>query len=305
MLGGSERRSGDDARECELTQRIYAVAEGHGTWVEVLEEARGLFDADEVTLTAWATVSVGAPVQSRKQSMCAEVVWGGGRGRVACVRGGRAFDEVARARLARLAAHFGRAAQLSETARRCASLEELLDSLSLPALLVTPDAEVLWAAEAARPVLASTEALALSGGRLVAASTTLSAELTAALNPVDEALPKTVRVPRDGAPLWLLCWPVAGATPRVLVALHDAARVVGVDPRLLQAVYGLTETEAALCAALVGGRTVLQFALDRGTSEATARVHLKRVLKKTGAGGQVDLIRGLLGGAFPRQVDLQ
>lgn len=272
---------------------------------DALEGIRGLLGAEQLVLTAWTTLTSGTATPADAQVVTAEVVCGATRGQLTCARSGRPFDEQAQARLARLAGHLGRAVQLAETQRRIASLEGLLESLSLPALLLTTDAEVLWAAGAARVVLDSTDALSLSSGRLEMSSDALRTQLSAALRPIDEALPTVVRVPRADAPLWLLCWPVEGPTPRTLVVLHDVARVFSIDPRLLQAVYALTETEAELCAALVRGRTVLQFALDRGTSEATARVHLKRVLKKTGFGGQIDLVRGLLSGAFPRQGELQ
>lgn len=55
--------------------------------------------------------------------------------------------------------------------------------------------------------------------------------------------------------------------------------------------FGLTMTEAALAADLAGGGTLQDFARTREIAEGTARLHLKRVLAKTGAGRQSELVR--------------
>lgn len=72
----------------------------------------------------------------------------------------------------------------------------------------------------------------------------------------------------------------------------------GQDPRvcrsLLRRTYRLTETEAALAAALAEGVSVGGFARERGMSVLTARTHLKRVFLKLGVNSQSDLIREIL-----------
>jgi DNA-binding CsgD family transcriptional regulator len=63
------------------------------------------------------------------------------------------------------------------------------------------------------------------------------------------------------------------------------------DPHDLALLFGLTLTEATLAASLATGASVSEFATARGVAEGTARLHLKRVLAKTGASRQSELVR--------------
>ncbi|GGC98995.1 helix-turn-helix transcriptional regulator [Aquisalinus flavus] len=60
--------------------------------------------------------------------------------------------------------------------------------------------------------------------------------------------------------------------------------------------YGLTVSEKKLLVSLAGGFSVPDHARRTGISVNTARVHMQNLLDKTGAGGQVDLIKMLLAG---------
>lgn len=62
-------------------------------------------------------------------------------------------------------------------------------------------------------------------------------------------------------------------------------------PRDIATLFGLTLTEAHLAASLAAGGTVSDFAAARGIAEGTARLHLKRILAKTGTGRQSELVR--------------
>lgn len=86
--------------------------------------------------------------------------------------------------------------------------------------------------------------------------------------------------------------------PSVLVALSPAEG--GVSVPLLQAVYGLSPTQAQLCRALADGQTFQEIATARGVSVPTMRSHLAEVLRRTGAGNLRDLLRML--GDLPRVV---
>lgn len=105
-----------------------------------------------------------------------------------------------------------------------------------------------------------------------------------------------------GAPLVVALFPlfersVGVVGGRVLAVIHDPDRIVMLDPELVARLYGLTATEAELAVALVAGRSLTNFAAERGCSEQTARTHLKRVFAKTGFTRQPDLVRALLTGA--------
>lgn len=59
--------------------------------------------------------------------------------------------------------------------------------------------------------------------------------------------------------------------------------------------HGLTPSESLLVESLAEGLSVAEHAEQRGISVNTARVHMQRVLEKTGAGRQAELLRMLLG----------
>jgi len=64
-------------------------------------------------------------------------------------------------------------------------------------------------------------------------------------------------------------------------------------------VYGVTTTEALLVIALAEGQTLADFARERGSTELTARLHLKRVFENSRTTRQVDPVRLLLLGPGP------
>jgi DNA-binding CsgD family transcriptional regulator len=78
---------------------------------------------------------------------------------------------------------------------------------------------------------------------------------------------------------------------RVLLAISSPDRAQRPDPDDIARLFALTATEAALAAELAAGGSVSEFALARGVAEGTARLHLKRILAKTGTSRQADLVR--------------
>lgn len=58
--------------------------------------------------------------------------------------------------------------------------------------------------------------------------------------------------------------------------------------------FALTPAETRLVESLARGATVAEHAAERGISVNTARVHMQRVLEKTGAHRQANLVRMLL-----------
>jgi len=77
----------------------------------------------------------------------------------------------------------------------------------------------------------------------------------------------------------------------VLLVITRPDCPVRYDPHDLALLFGLTLTEATLAASLATGASVSDFAAARGVAEGTARLHLKRVLAKTGAARQSELVR--------------
>lgn len=77
----------------------------------------------------------------------------------------------------------------------------------------------------------------------------------------------------------------------VLLVITRPGEAVRYDAGDIALLFGLTTAEATLAASLAAGSSVSEFAEARGVAEGTARLHLKRVLAKTGAGRQSELVR--------------
>lgn len=77
---------------------------------------------------------------------------------------------------------------------------------------------------------------------------------------------------------------------RILVILA-ASRPHFPWAQVLRSMYGLTEAEALVAAAICEGRSLNEYARQRGVSTETVRYQLKRSLAKTGSRRQADLIR--------------
>ncbi|QYJ07529.1 helix-turn-helix domain-containing protein [Qipengyuania flava] len=75
--------------------------------------------------------------------------------------------------------------------------------------------------------------------------------------------------------------------------LVDALGEELVDFGVFSERYGLTAAEELLVRAVADGLSVPEHAEKRGISVNTARVHMQRVLEKTGARRQTDLVRML------------
>lgn len=102
---------------------------------------------------------------------------------------------------------------------------------------------------------------------------------------------------RDALPLIATVTPLATeATGPIgaLVLLHDPEATPRPAADLLRHAFGLTAAEAEVAQALVAGATPREVAEERGVSPNTVRTLLARVLDKTGARRQADLVRLLL-----------
>ncbi len=85
-----------------------------------------------------------------------------------------------------------------------------------------------------------------------------------------------------------------GSAARVLVFVHDPAALPRPRAELMRAIYGLTPTEGKLADLMLEGHEIGQIADRMRVTLGTARFHLKRVMAKTGARRQVELMRLML-----------
>lgn len=86
--------------------------------------------------------------------------------------------------------------------------------------------------------------------------------------------------------------PLAGGH-QVLVSLRDP-ELERPDPVLLQGLFGLTPTEAQVAAAIALGLDSLELARGMGVQLNTVQAHIKRVLLKSGARRQSQLVSLIL-----------
>ena len=108
-----------------------------------------------------------------------------------------------------------------------------------------------------------------------------------------------IAIGRAGAfPLKLQITPLASSSParmdrRPAVAIFVATEEQTKEPdaAMLGALLELSPAESRLTAALVGGKTIQQFAREAGVSIATSRTLLSRAFSKTGTSRQAELVR--------------
>ncbi|WP_232280898.1 helix-turn-helix transcriptional regulator [Novosphingobium nitrogenifigens] len=97
------------------------------------------------------------------------------------------------------------------------------------------------------------------------------------------------------------------SSDHVLLMLSRPDAEVCFDAGDIAQLFGLTATEALLAASLAGGASVSEFAETRGIAEGTARLHLKRILAKTGTSRQSELVRRIclsVGGRGEQRITL-
>jgi DNA-binding CsgD family transcriptional regulator len=213
-----------------------------------------------------------------------------------------AFERSDIEQFARIVPHFARALRLRHVIDSLRGLNDDLlravDRFREPLFILSAAGKARSANAAAERVLAERDGLTTMQGILAAdradetrAIAKAVAEAAALADRRSSAVVPIVRITRRRGALSLLFFPLrrrsafrttADRSGRVLVLVHDASAVRRLSPPLIAALHGLTATEAELAACLAEGRSLADFAIERGCTEQTARTHMKRVLEKTG-----------------------
>jgi DNA-binding CsgD family transcriptional regulator len=84
------------------------------------------------------------------------------------------------------------------------------------------------------------------------------------------------------------------AAPLALLALRPTSARASINLELLVSLFKLTSAEAELTLALVGGASLSEIGVLRGTTENTLRSQLRQIFHKTGVHNQAALV-GLIG----------
>lgn len=194
-------------------------------------------------------------------------------------------------------------------------LRRTLDAMPGAVAVVDAAATLRCANAAAERLFAAGDGLVLDRGKISSSRSSEAQALAAALRATARSAegstgrtprsPRVIMVARERArPLGIVLAPLRPVNAlrrrcdrhaRVLIAFHDPDARLCLDPALVAQLHGFTEVEALLAVALVRGLTLADFSHERSCSEHTARTHLKRMLEKSGARRQTDLVRMLLG----------
>lgn len=95
--------------------------------------------------------------------------------------------------------------------------------------------------------------------------------------------------------------PIVGASHDIfgvadtLLVVTSAGRENDIDPKIIEGLFDLTPTEAAIARDLARGDSLNAIALRRGVAVGTVRSQLKAIFNKTGTHRQADLVRLLTG----------
>lgn len=217
----------------------------------------------------------------------------------------------------RFVPHIQRAARLGyllELARhQRQTAEQALESLAVGIILLDEQEHILHGNCKAKEVLATRAGLCLLNGKLAATRNRdirplrdLMAVVRSRTALDAPPIPETILLtPEPGEPqLLLVACPVKSHQPHfrgpwpeisVAVFISNLADAGLLNHDVLMTLYGLTPAEARLACALARGHELADLSVERQISRETLRTHLKRVLAKTGASRQADLVRLLNG----------
>jgi DNA-binding CsgD family transcriptional regulator len=187
--------------------------------------------------------------------------------------------------------------------------ETALDAMSIAAILVTGTGRIRHMNQLAAGHLQGTDGLRSHQGRLTATDSYENAQLQFLIagasgeKDASGSLPGgAMKILRPLARAWLQVAVVPAPERYRLGESGSCALVFVSDPEsrprpratLMRQLYGLTPAEARLADLLLQGLEVREAADRLGTTLETARFHLKRVLVKTGARRQTELMRLML-----------
>lgn len=207
--------------------------------------------------------------------------------------------------MAQLVPHVNRALRLkaalahAETEKSVYS--DALDTVKLSIVLLDRDSRILNLNERAEALLSNHPAFLISNGCLRLANATEGRNFLSLVEKVMEGANYGVMPVGEsfGRPVNLLLRRFAaadgGANPNSPIAavlyIKDPSEPHQASANAIAALYGLRPTEARLAAALAGGASIKEAAVDLGMSELTVRTYVKRILQKTGTHRQTDLVQ--------------
>lgn len=205
--------------------------------------------------------------------------------------------------------------RMAEMHAHVEALKSIHDRWPTGVILTEGDGVIVWCNRTAEGILRRADGLFTHRRQLMAERPAANRELRellrrAASGDGDGRFGGVTMVPRRTAadPYSVLVAPLParnGAPNGILnrlmavVFVCDPAQVVRTPGEALRRLYRLTPAEARLAEGLMAGSRLREAADRLEITEGTARSYLKRVLRKTGAQRQSDLVRVVLSGLVP------
>ncbi len=223
------------------------------------------------------------------------------------------FDDDEIERVHEVAPHLVRAAgvsaRLAGANLLAAGAEAALQQVPHGIVLVDPTGKILFANGEAETIARGRDGLSFGPTGLIAARPADTARLTTAVREAARRNGQSAALrlarPSGDRPIAVLVVPLRRETDwlgmsgtMALVVISDPVRGHVPPETRLANLYGLTPSEAGLAVQLMSGLDLAEIAERRGISVPTARLHLHRILGKTDAARQSDLVRLLLRESF-------
>ncbi len=217
------------------------------------------------------------------------------------------FDATELAGIRSILPHLQRALFLADTMNgaHASGMLDALDRIGAAAILLAASGKVLDLNSKARSLF--DDAFAIEGGMLRARATDsrprlkhLIAHLLGPKIAGGGTPALAVRIARDcKPPLLVQGAPLAGSpneffqSARAVLLISDPAEKKLPDPNLLQQILGLTAAESRVAVALAEGNDTTVIGESLRIKPETVRLHIKRLLQKTGTSRQVELVSTL------------
>jgi len=183
------------------------------------------------------------------------------------------------------------------------AMQRLLEAMSLDAIIVDAEMNVLFANDLAQRTLREADVVTVTHGRLRPADPSRGRALYGLIARMVDggtAATECIALLRpSGNPLYILGRAIGGgisARPnRVLLLIRDS----GLKPELATddfgRLYKLTPAETRLLDAILHGRSLKDYSVAARVTYNTARTQLQSVFQKTGFGRQAELVSAMLG----------
>jgi DNA-binding CsgD family transcriptional regulator len=213
----------------------------------------------------------------------------------------------------KLAPHIRRAMDIHDRLHRTQLQRDglllALEGLSIGAILVSQDAKILFANGVAEGILRCGDGLRAVQCRLRAADCFAGNQLDALIHAAAltgatkaDSHGGVVAIPRKNktslsalvCPFPLAHAPLGMAVPVALIFLSTSGDSRSVTAADLRCLYGFTPAEARLAAALLTGKTLIEYSEIAGITLPTAKTQLQNIFSKTGQSGQSGLMRYIL-----------